>query len=32
MAYSDFTLEKVQNNLDLTISVDLDIFANVPDL
>jgi hypothetical protein len=32
MAYSDFTLEKVQKNFDLTISEDLDIFANVPDL
>jgi len=32
MAYSDFTLEKVQKIFDLTISEDLDIFANVPDL
>jgi hypothetical protein len=32
MAYSDFTLEKVRKIFDLTISVDLDIFANVPDL
>ncbi|MEG4288041.1 hypothetical protein Q5692_04520 [Microcoleus sp. C2C3] len=32
MAYSDFTLEKVQKNFDLTISEDLDIFANVPEL
>ena len=32
MAYSDFTLEKVQKTFDLTISEDLDFFANVPDL
>jgi hypothetical protein len=32
MAYSDFTLEKVQKNFDLTISEDLDLFANLPDL
>jgi hypothetical protein len=32
MAYSDFTLEKVQKNFDLTISEYLDLFANVPDL
>ena len=32
MAYSDFTLEKVQKSFDLTISEDLDIFANIPDL
>ena len=32
MAYSDFTLEKVQKNFDLTISEDLDLFANIPDL
>ena len=32
MAYSDFTLEKVQKAFDLTISEDLDIFANVPEL
>ena len=32
MAYSDFTLEKVQKKIDLTISEDLDLFANVPDL
>ena len=32
MAYSDFTLEKVQKNFDLTISEDLDLFASVPDL
>ena len=32
MAYSDFTLEKVQKNFDLTISEDLDLFANVPEL
>ena len=30
MAYSDFTLEKVQKAFDLTISEDLDLFANVP--
>jgi hypothetical protein len=32
MAYSDFTLEKVQKSFDLTISEDLDLFANVPEL
>ncbi len=32
MAYSDFTLEKVQKNFDLTISEDFDIFAKVPEL
>jgi hypothetical protein len=32
MAYSDFTLEKVQKTFDLTISEDLDIFAKVPEL
>jgi hypothetical protein len=32
MAYSDFTLEKVQKKFDLTISEDLDLFANVPEL
>jgi hypothetical protein len=32
MVYSDFTLEKVPKNFDLTISKNLDIFANVPDL
>jgi hypothetical protein len=32
MAYSDFTLEKVQKTFDLTISEDLDSFANFPDL
>jgi hypothetical protein len=32
MAYSDFTLEKVQKAFDLTISEDLDLFANVPEL
>ncbi len=32
MAYSDFTLEKVQKNFDFTISEDLDIFAKVPEL
>jgi hypothetical protein len=32
MAYSDFTLEKVQKKFDLTISEDLDIFATVPEL
>jgi len=32
MAYSDFTLEKMQKKNDLTISEDLDLFATVPDL
>jgi hypothetical protein len=32
MAYSDFTLEKVQKVFDLTISENLDFFANVPEL
>ncbi|OCQ99232.1 hypothetical protein BCD67_08690 [Oscillatoriales cyanobacterium USR001] len=32
MAYSDFTLEKVQKAFDLTISEDLDLFANIPQL
>ena len=32
MAYSGFTLEKVQKNFDLTISEDLDVFAKVPEL
>jgi len=32
MAYSDFTLEKVQKSFDLTISEDLDLFVNVPEL
>jgi hypothetical protein len=32
MAYSDFTLEKVQKAFDLTISEDIDLFANVPEL
>ncbi len=32
MAYSDFTLEKVQKSCDLTISEYLDIFANIPEL
>jgi hypothetical protein len=32
MAYSDFILEKVQKAFDLTISEDLDLFANVPQL
>ena len=32
MAYSDFTLEKVQKAFDLTISEDIDLFANVPPL
>lgn len=31
MAYSDFTLEKVQKIFDLTSSKNLDLFANVPD-
>lgn len=32
MSYSDFTLEKVQKAFDLTISEDVDLFANVPEL
>lgn len=32
MAYSDFTLEKVQKAFELTISEDVDLFANVPQL
>lgn len=32
MAYSDFTLEKVQKAFELTISEDADLFANVPQL
>ncbi len=32
MSYSDFTLEKVQKAFDLTISEDVDLFANVPQL
>jgi len=32
MSYSDFTLEKVQKAFDLTISEDVDLFANVPHL
>ena len=32
MYYSDFTLEKVQKTFDLTISEDIDLFANVPEL
>lgn len=32
MAYSDFTLEKAQKAFDLTISEDVDLFANVPQL
>ncbi|WP_293133459.1 hypothetical protein [Microcoleus sp. bin38.metabat.b11b12b14.051] len=32
MYYSDFTLEKVQKAFDLTISEDVDLFANVPEL
>ena len=32
MSYSDFTLEKVQKAFDLTISEDIDLFANVPEL
>ncbi|MCL1467350.1 hypothetical protein [Argonema galeatum] len=32
MAYSDFTLEKVQKAFELTISEDLDLFVNVPQL
>jgi hypothetical protein len=32
MAYSDFTLEKVQKAFDLAITEDVDIFANVPPL
>ncbi len=32
MAYSDFTLEKVQKSFDLTISENLDLFANIPTL
>lgn len=32
MSYSDFTLEKVQKVFDLTISEDVDLFANIPEL
>ncbi len=32
MAYNDFTLERVQKSFDLTISEDLDLFANIPEL
>jgi len=32
MSYSDFTLDKVQKAFDLTISEDVDLFANVPQL
>ncbi|MEG4284154.1 hypothetical protein QUB68_13585 [Microcoleus sp. A006_D1] len=32
MSYTDFTLEKVQKAFDLTISEDVDLFANVPQL
>ena len=32
MSYSDFTLEKVQKAFDLTISEDVDLFTNVPEL
>lgn len=32
MSYSDFTLEKVQKAFDLTISEDVDLFANIPEL